>query len=253
MANKRWDAFRGSIGFYTTMAVCLVAIGVSGYFLLTDRQEDAPPQEQEDIPHTEVLMPEIPDLDLTEEIPVAGTLPPDPVKVELLPDPAPVPEPEAEPEPKDKPVNIVVDDVPVVAEAPRLIVSPLKGEVLAVFSVDELIYNETLADWRTHDGVDIAAAVGTTVMAACAGTVAAVFSDSMMGTTVVLDHAGGYQTTYANLQPRPTVEVGDTVSAGQIIGAVGTTAPAESAQAPHLHFAVTKHGDVVDPDEFLNR
>ena len=74
----------------------------------------------------------------------------------------------------------------------------------------------------------------------------------MMGTTVVIDHDGGYQTTYANLQATPTVQEGDTVSAGEIIGAVGTTAAAETAQGPHLHFGVTLDGEAVDPQEFLN-
>ena len=75
----------------------------------------------------------------------------------------------------------------------------------------------------------------------------------MMGTTVTIGHDGGYQTVYASLQARPTVEEGDKVSAGQIIGAVGTTAKAESGQSPHLHFSVTKDGDAVDPEEFLKR
>ena len=75
--------------------------------------------------------------------------------------------------------------------------------------------------------------------------------DPLMGTTVVLEHDNGYQTTYANLQTKPNVEVGDPVSAGQIIGAVGTTAAAESGQ-PHLHFAVTKDGKAVDPNEYLS-
>ena len=48
------------------------------------------------------------------------------------------------------------------------------------------------------------------------------------------------------------VTAGDTVTAGQVIGAVGTTAPAESAQGPHLHFSVSKDGDAVDPDTYLN-
>ena len=47
------------------------------------------------------------------------------------------------------------------------------------------------------------------------------------------------------------VKAGDTVSVGTVIGAVGTSAAAESAQPPHLHFAVTKDGDVVDPQVFL--
>ena len=42
------------------------------------------------------------------------------------------------------------------------------------------------------------------------------------------------------------------VTAGQAIGAVGTTAAAEAAQGAHLHFSVTKDGKAVDPDAFLN-
>jgi murein DD-endopeptidase MepM/ murein hydrolase activator NlpD len=125
--------------------------------------------------------------------------------------------------------------------------------VLAAFSVDQLAYDPTMEDWRVHDGVDIAAKPGTTVLAASSGTVQSVEDDALMGTTVVISHDGGYQTTYANLQAQPTVQTGDSVSAGQIIGAVGSTAAAESAQSPHLHFAVSKDGDVVDPEEFLGK
>lgn len=52
------------------------------------------------------------------------------------------------------------DPAPAAAEAPRLIVEPLRGEVLTAFSMEELVYNQTLGDWRTHDGVDIAADSG---------------------------------------------------------------------------------------------
>ena len=121
------------------------------------------------------------------------------------------------------------------------------------FSVDELAYNPTLEDWRTHDGVDIQAASGATVLAACNGTVLSVRDDPLMGTTVVVEHDGGYQTTYANLQSHPPVEAGEIVSAGQILGAVGDTAAAESAQGPHLHFSVSRDGEAVNPHEFLEQ
>ena len=118
--------------------------------------------------------------------------------------------------------------------------------------MEELVYSPTLGDWRTHNGVDIAAQQGTTVLAASAGAVLSVTDDPLMGTTVVIQHSGGYETTYANLQAEPAVETGDTVSAGQTIGAVGTTAAAEAAQGAHLHFSVAKDGEAVDPDAFLN-
>ena len=122
--------------------------------------------------------------------------------------------------------------------------------MLAAFSADALVYNAVLADWRTHEGVDIAAKPGAAVQSSCAGTVAVVEDDPLMGTTVVIDHKDGYRTTYANLQAVPTVKAGDTVTAGQVIGAVGTTAVVESA-TPHLHFSVTRNGETVDPNKFL--
>lgn len=233
--ENQWRSIWGSAGFYVTMAVCLLVIGVSGYFLLFDGKEDAPVQEPEHPADTAASAP-APEVREPEEPPVVEAIAPEPAE-------------------ESKPVmpEVEIDDTPVMAEAPRLVVTPLKGEVVAAFSMDALAYDPTLEDWRTHDGVDISADLGTTVLAACSGTVAAVTDDALMGTTVTIDHDGGYQTTYSNLQARPTVEAGDSVSAGQIIGAVGDTAAAEAAQRPHLHFSVTKDGDAVDPDGFLNR
>ena len=222
MQNKLKSVLGGS-GFYILAAVCLLAVGVGGYRLLLGGP--ASPEPDADQPAQEAAAP----TQVTQEEPASA-------EADV---PASMPE-------------VPVDDTPVVAQAPQLIVSPLNGDVVAAFSVDELIYNPTLEDWRTHDGVDIFAKPGTTVLAACSGTVSSITDDAMMGTTVVIDHDGGYQTTYANLQATPTVQEGDTVSAGEIIGAVGTTAAAETAQGPHLHFGVTLDGEAIDPQEFLN-
>lgn len=231
--NHKLKSVLGSGAFYGLAVACLLAVGIGGYHLLLGGGGQAPsPSEtmpQKEVPAPEPQHPPAP--------PVVETI--QPTVVEETP-PPPMPE-------------VEVDDVPVVAEAPRLVVPPLQGEVLTAFSVDELVYSSTLQDWRTHDGVDISAQPGTTVLAACSGSVSAVTDDALMGTTVVIDHDGDYQTTYANLQQAPSVAAGDQVSAGQIIGAVGTTAAAESAQPPHLHFAVTKGGEAVDPEEFLNQ
>ena len=237
MANKKWDAFMGSAGFYVTLAVCLLVVGVSGYFLLFDSKDAEPAAEEtSQVPESESVAAPAEELEEPEAPAVVETISPDPVEAKT----APMPEEE-------------VDDTPVAAEAPRTVVSPLDGQVVTAFSVDQLVYSETLGDWRTHDGVDISASAGTAVLAACAGTVAGIEDDPLMGTTVTISHAGGYQTVYASLQEHPSVEIGDSVSAGQTIGTVGDTAAAEAAQGPHLHFSVTKDGDVVDPDDFLNQ
>jgi murein DD-endopeptidase MepM/ murein hydrolase activator NlpD len=237
MEHKLKSILSGT-GFYLLLAVCLITAAVSGWFLLFGRDEpaveEAAPQAAVSAPVESAYVPQPEPEPEEDESPVEASAP---VEVEIVPT-----MPEAE-----------IDDTPVMAEPPQLVVEPLKGEVLMAFSVDQLVYSPTLADWRTHDGVDISAKPGATVLAATAGTVSSVEDHPLMGTTVVIDHAGGYTTTYSNLQAKPTVQPGDLVTAGQIIGAVGTTASAEAAQSPHLHFSVTRDGEAVDPSEFLNR
>ena len=233
--NSKLTALLQGRGLYALAAVCVLAAALGGYFLMTDRTE---PEAAETAETAE--MPELPVAAPAEEEPVETvtpavipeeTMPEEPVTVETVP---------------------AMDTAPVEAEPPRVVMSPLEGEVVSAFSVDQLVYNAALADWRTHDGMDIAAAEGTEVLAACAGTVVHVSDDVLMGTTVVVDHGDGYQTTYANLQASPPVAQGDDVSAGQAIGTVGSGAAAESDRGPHLHFGVTLDGDAVDPQAFLD-
>lgn len=240
--SKRWDAVRGSAGFYITMAVCLLVIGISSYYLLVEEQPSSePPAVESTVPPVDAYVsapaPEITQKEEEPEPPVVETISPVPVEQQTTPQ---MPE-----------IDVDLDDTPVIAEAPLQVVSPLDGEVVTAFAMDQLVYNPTLQDWRTHDGVDIAAELGTSVLAACAGTVLSVSEDALMGTTVVLNHQDGCQTVYANLQKGADVEAGEAVAAGQIIGAVGDTAAAESAQGPHLHFSVNRNGESVDPAEFL--
>ena len=135
---------------------------------------------------------------------------------------------------------------------PAAIKVPLAGTTLAEYSMDALTYNQTTRDWRVHDGVDIGAEAGAKVSAAADGTVYTVYNDETMGMTVVIRHDGGYITKYASLAEDVSVKAGDKVTAGQTIGAVGSTALLENAVGDHLHFSVTCNGELVDPETFLN-
>ncbi len=128
---------------------------------------------------------------------------------------------------------------------------PLNGEVLNRFSVDQLVFSNTMGDWRVHTGADIAASLGAHVSAAGAGVVEDVYVDELMGCTVVIDHGGSLRTVYRNLADNVQVAVGDAVAAGDVIGAVGATAEAESAESPHLHFEVIEAGAQIDPMDIL--
>ena len=128
---------------------------------------------------------------------------------------------------------------------------PVSGETVTDHAMDCLSYNETTRDWRTHNGIDIAAEAGTQVCAAAAGTVYTVYTDDTMGTTVVIRHDGGYVTQYASLGEDVSVAPGDTVEMGDAIGVVANSALVESALGDHLHFSVTHNDEPMDPMDFL--
>lgn len=134
---------------------------------------------------------------------------------------------------------------------PSYFVWPVTGQIENPWSMSALVYNRTMRDWRTHDGIDIAAELGTQVRAAADGVVESVSEDDMYGTTVVIAHSGGLKSIYSNLAATPTVSPGDAVAAGSIIGSVGNTALCEVGEVNHLHFAMLLSGESIDPAEYM--
>ncbi|MBU5625726.1 peptidoglycan DD-metalloendopeptidase family protein [Oscillibacter sp. MSJ-2] len=231
MGKRSVKSVFGGAGFYIALLLCVAAVGVAGYFVLFSGNSEEP----------------VEPVGLPEPVEVSD---PEPVDLEPQTQEAPPSDPVAEKEP-DVVTVAQMPEVQVSAEQPRLTVKPVSGETVAAFSMEDLQYDETMEDWRTHNGMDIQADKGTQVMAATAGTVDSVYDDPLLGTTVVLSHSGGYQTIYACLQGQPTVSAGDSVTTGQVIGCVGESAIAEAGA--HLHFGVTREGVPIDPEEFLNR
>lgn len=101
--------------------------------------------------------------------------------------------------------------------------------------------------WRRHNGIDFAAPAGTPVRSAAAGQVKYSGWLPGYGKTVIVEHAGGYETRYAH-NANNLVRKGELVKAGQVVASVGSTG---RATGPHLHFEVRKGSDAVDPSIFL--
>lgn len=125
------------------------------------------------------------------------------------------------------------------------------NNIINTFSGKELVKNSTTGSWQTHNGVDIAAAVGNEVYSAAPGEVSAVNNDPLWGVTVTIDHLNGYLTKYCGLAADLNVQQGDTVKAGDSIGAVGNTADIESALDSHLHFELIHNGNYENPLSFI--
>lgn len=234
---SRLGDFLAGKGFYIVLFLCVAAIGVSGYFLLTDSMQ---PSQIAANPTQVVVTP--PPATPTPALP---TIPPAPTPTSTPAPVIPTPTP-ATPTPVPTPTP-----TPVPTPAALVFTWPVKGEVLSAHSVETLAYDETMGDWRTHAGMDIAATLGTQVVATAQGTVIDVSFDELMGSTVTIEHQNGLESRYCNLAAKPPVAVGDEVETGSVIGSVGATAAAEGAKASHLHFELSKDGTAVDPLEYL--
>ena len=239
---KGFRRFLRDNGYYLVIGLCALAIGVSGYFLL---RGDSSPETEETLSIPATVKTDGEEASKPQE------------KPETEKEEAGVVEEETEPAiseiPSDDTAETADNLTPEESEpAMRIVVQPVAGEMVADYSMSALAYNVTTRDWRTHAGIDLAAELGTPVSASEAGTVSAVYDDDYFGTTVEIEHASGYTTIYSNLEQDPAVSVGQTVAAGDVIGAVGATALLEVGEEPHLHFAVTSAGELVDPGEYLS-
>ncbi len=210
--HDKTKGFFGGRGFYIALVLCLAAIGVAGYLTLVQQAKVAEKDKETPVIQQEPV----------EDISRAQAPQPEPIQETLNPQ-----------------------------ELLPQVCSPLDGTTVTVFSMTELLYDETMADWRTHDGIDIKAEEGDAVKTAADGTVKEVRYDDLMGVTVIISHEDGYETQYSCLQQEPPVEQGKAVKAGDIIGLVGSTAAAEADVGPHLHFSVSKDGKVIDPSEYV--
>ncbi len=100
----------------------------------------------------------------------------------------------------------------------------------------------------THKGLDIATNSGTSIGAAASGTVTyAGWNSTGYGNLVIIDHGNGVQTAYAHCSAI-YVSVGQSVSTGQSISAVGSTG---NSTGPHLHFEVRINGICQNPQNYV--
>lgn len=125
----------------------------------------------------------------------------------------------------------------------------MPGRVLNAFSGDELVYNKTLGDWRTHNGVDYACAQDAQVCAPAAGKVTAVDTDGRWGSVVCIEDSAGRVWRVCGTAD-PAVHTGDEVSVGQALGRAGSI-PNECAEETHIHLEVMQGDTYLDPAKLL--
>lgn len=99
----------------------------------------------------------------------------------------------------------------------------------------------------THTGLDIAVSTGTPIKVIADGTVVSAQYTGAYGNLVKIDHGNGFESWYAHTS-KMYVTVGQKVSAGDVIAAVGSTG---NSTGPHLHLEIRINGQSVDPQKYL--
>lgn len=128
----------------------------------------------------------------------------------------------------------------------------LNASIYKGYYGDELIYNSTLKQWETHNGIDFKSANGSKVYSILDGKVIDIYSNLLEGSVVVVEHADGLTSTYGSLDSQLQVKKGDTVNRGQVLGTISTTATGEGDAGAHLHFSMKDNGKKIDPASYLN-
>ncbi|MFR1709868.1 MAG: peptidoglycan DD-metalloendopeptidase family protein [Clostridium sp.] len=153
-----------------------------------------------------------------------------------------------------EPVPTVQNDDDTAAVSSQTEVSfknPVEGTLGRAYSEDP-VYWATTDSYKNHLAMDVKAAEGTAVVAVSDGIVKKVDVNTE-GTYVEIDHQNGLTTVYGNLQEQVLVKVGDKITAGQEIGAVGkTTNLAYEEYGDYLHFQVFQDGKEVDPAKYVS-
>lgn len=129
---------------------------------------------------------------------------------------------------------------------------PVEGSIARAYSEDPVYWDST-GSYRPNLGYDIKSSLGKPVFAALDGKVEEVNSATQDGVQIVINHQNGLKTVYSNLDPKVKVTKGQSITKGTVIGTVGksTLRAAYEKYGDHLHFAILKGKDFVDPAKYL--
>lgn len=127
---------------------------------------------------------------------------------------------------------------------------PVTGNVIMNYSMDRVIYFETLEQFKTNPAIIIDAEVGTEVLSAAKGKITSITNEDETGLTVTASIGNGYSLVYGQLED-VSVEVGDIVDEGEVLGKVAEPSKYYSVEGSNLYFQVLKDEETMNPMTLL--
>ncbi len=135
--------------------------------------------------------------------------------------------------------------------APTSYSLPLGTDIGKDYSRGIPVYSDVMDDWRVHNGVDFNGAYGDGVKAIASGYIKNVYSDSIMGDTVVVDHGGGVIATYCGVTADEKIKKGIYIEECDRLGALSPIPSESTEEFPHLHLEISVNDEICDPLEIM--
>lgn len=123
---------------------------------------------------------------------------------------------------------------------------PVEGDVLMKYSADQVVYFQTLAQYRTNPALIISAGVGDEVKASADGIVEDISTSEETGRTLTMSIGDNFTVKYGQLK-EIAVQKGDAVSEGQVIGKIASPTKYYSLEGANLYYQVKEKDQTVNP------
>ena len=128
---------------------------------------------------------------------------------------------------------------------------PVQGDIIMHYSMDSTVYFATLDQYKYNPATIIAAEAGSDVLACADGQIVDLFYNEEVGNGVVMDLGDGYLLTYAQLTGI-TVEEGDYVSMGDVLGSVASPTKYYSLEGSNLYVSLSRDGELCSLEGLLS-
>lgn len=131
-------------------------------------------------------------------------------------------------------------------DAEEGLIWPVDGNVIMNYSMEHLTYHATLMQFKVNPAIIIDAEVGTEVKAAADGVIADIYDDPVTGLTVAMDIGNEYSLVYGQIKD-VDFKIGDSVSEGDVIGAINEPTKYYTVEGSNLYFMVMESDQTVNP------
>lgn len=215
--NNKFLFFLRRNAVYFVLGLCILAVGLAVTLMLINKDNDLSLDAKPD--DTPVIIQPVPDEPIIEE-PVDKIEPENPIPV-----------------PVQKPVSFVM---------------PVLNPTSIVEFSETMVFNSTLNRFSAHRAMDFFASEGSDVYAVYDGTISSIETTFLQGTTITIDHGNGLITIYNSLLDGDSVQVGQEVKQGEIIGKVSVSNRQEYKAGAHLHFEAKENGEFIDPNKYFD-